>query len=65
MDKSGLGYVNNKVDIKSLIERQKLKREQDRRSQPYYIASKYDKNDASDSLLRRFEPVMKYRNNNI
>jgi len=63
MDKSGLGYVNTKVDINKMIEQQKIKRDKERRSQPYFISSKYDKNEVSDPLLRRFEPVMKYRNN--
>lgn len=63
-DKSGFGYHGVKVDRNALIEQQKRKREQERLSQPFYIGSKYDQDSAKpDTLLTRFEPVIKYRQN--
>jgi hypothetical protein len=62
MDRTGLGYHGQKVDRDHLIEVQKAKRLRESRNRPYSIASRYD-NDPSkpDSLLRRYDPTMKYR----
>ena len=62
LDKTGIGYHGVKVDKEKLVEMHKLNKIKEHRSSPYYIASKYD-NDPSkpDSLLKRFDPTMKYR----
>ena len=61
-DKTGLGYYGVKIDREAVIERQRINREIERRSQPYYIASKYDFDSSKpDTLLRRFDSTMKYR----
>jgi hypothetical protein len=64
LDKTGIGYNGFKVDKEKLVEMHKLNRIKEHRNSPYYIASKYD-NDPSkpDSLLKRFDPTMKYRSN--
>ena len=63
LDKTGIGYHGTKVDKNKLIEMHKINRTREHRNSPYYIASKYD-NDPTrpDSLLKRFDPSMKYRN---
>jgi hypothetical protein len=61
LDKRGIGYHGEKVDIQQRIEQQKLRRERERRNAPYYIASKYDRDpESQDTLFRRFDPKMKY-----
>ena len=62
LDKTGIGYRGVKVDKEKLVEMHKQNRIKEHRNSPYYIASKYD-NDISkpDSLLKRFDPTMKYR----
>jgi len=62
-DKTGLGYVGEKINKEAVIAQQKINIQIEKRSQPHYIASKYDDNNTSDTLLRRFEPIMKYRQN--
>ena len=62
-DKTGLGYVGEKINKEAVIAQQKINKEKEKRSQPHYFASKYDNNNTSDTLLRHFEPVMKYRQN--
>lgn len=62
LDKTGIGYHGEKVDREEMVEVQKRQRERERRSAPYFMGSKYDKDlSRPDSLLRRVEPVMKYR----
>ena len=68
IDKTGFGYLGTRVDRNLMIEKQKQKRERDRRNAPYYIASKYDKNEfesnSDGTLLVRKENPMKYRPEN-
>ena len=62
MDKSGIGYRGVRVDKDKLIQLQKQIRLREHQTAPYYIASKYDQDPSRpDSLLKRFDPTMKYR----
>ena len=61
-DKSGLGYYGDKLDRDQLVKQQKAKWEKERKSNSYYIATRFDHEPHnSDSLLRRQESIMKYR----
>jgi len=61
-DKTGLGYYGASVDKEELIKNQKVNFEQEKRANPYYIASKFDSDPSKpDTLLRRYDPSMKYR----
>ncbi len=61
-DKTGLGYYGVHVDREDLIQRQRVNFEKEKREKPYHIASKFDNEPGKpDSLLRRYDPTMKYR----
>jgi hypothetical protein len=65
LDKRGIDYSGERVDVQQRIEQQKQRRIREKRQAPYYIASKYDSEPAQqETLYRRFEPNMKYRANN-
>jgi hypothetical protein len=64
LDKTGIGFHGEKVDREKMIAAQKRKEVEKRRSAPYYIATKYDKEPSKpDSLLRRNEYPMKHKSN--
>jgi hypothetical protein len=62
-DKRGLGYYGVKVDRNQMTQLVNSKRLNEYRNSPYYIGSKYEHVDKKDSLLRRYDPTMKYRKN--
>ena len=62
MDRTGLGFHGEKVDREQLIQKQRQTFEAQKRANPFYIASKFDTDPSQpDTLLRRYEPTMKYR----
>ena len=65
-DRAGVGYFGQRVDRAGLIEAGRRRRERERRSAPFYVASKFDRDEeefssGADSLLRRSELPIKYR----
>lgn len=61
-DKTGLGFTGDKVDRESMTKQHRASVVKEKRDSPFFIGSKFDE-DASrcDSLLRRYDPTMKYR----
>jgi hypothetical protein len=63
LDRTGLGYFGERVDRFKMIQFSQKHRNL---KKPYHIGSKYDQDlelQNKETLLRRFDPVIKYREN--